>query len=495
MMPEEIFNHQVWNILQSIKEESFTPDENGIFFYDITKTIIAPGENSPIQEKKIAIVHKLAREEKVVVIKKEILPDWRGTKSGFFLKLIQPKFEEIYKKFQKACDLQTYLNNFQEEGFKNLKNGKNIDQDFPKFSQIEQAEQIVRFSSNRIPEYALEELYKDEVQLISKLLGICNDQTKSVILKYPADLSNSDPDKAGFNNLATLQTLYMQHSVFKSFSEPLPKRVSRGDEIEAQIDFLKLKSYAEILHDEVESWKGNAFGIEEQKRRILEKLQGRFKKNPQEQYEYSEWLLGSYTPIGEDYPLGHSFSMPDLNRTDIRYQFMRAMRELEKDGHFNIVDVKIDFSATPQPTEASLYAHKWSLGERSLKFIPAKHCKVTIQPTTINSIIKSKIIPLPDDVEWKSEEEKYVLFFRDGRNLKFVNINKPTAKYFKLLMEYHGVEVKHKKTMECIENVTKDQIENLIKALRTKIKNAKLSSRISFTTDFKAGYTLHISKK
>ncbi len=78
MTPEEIINKQTWEILQAIKEESLAPEEDGTFFYDTTRTVIAAGENSPTQERKWAIIRKLAREEKAIEIIKELVPDWRG---------------------------------------------------------------------------------------------------------------------------------------------------------------------------------------------------------------------------------------------------------------------------------------------------------------------------------------------------------------------------------------------------------------------------------
>lgn len=81
MTPEEIINKQIWEILQNIKEESLAPEEDGTFFYDTTITIIGVG-NSLTRERKWAIIHKLAR-EKVVEIIREINPDWRITESEY----------------------------------------------------------------------------------------------------------------------------------------------------------------------------------------------------------------------------------------------------------------------------------------------------------------------------------------------------------------------------------------------------------------------------
>lgn len=129
MTPEEIINKQTWEILQDIKEESLAPEEDGTFFYDTTITVIAAGENSPTREREWRIVRKLAREEKAIEIVKEVLPDWRGTRNGFYLKVLQPQFDKVYNKYEKACDLTTYLNDYQEKAFKG-------DDNLPEFGQI-----------------------------------------------------------------------------------------------------------------------------------------------------------------------------------------------------------------------------------------------------------------------------------------------------------------------------------------------------------------------
>ena len=102
-------------------------------------------------------------------------------------------------------------------------------------------------------------------------------------------------------------------------------------------------------------------------------------------------------------------------------------------------------------------------------------------------------VSLPNDIEWKPGENKNLLSFKDGLNLKFINPEKSTAKYFKLLIENHGREIKHNEVQKYIENITKDQIENLVKALRKKVVNAKLSKRIKITTNYEGGYTLLIT--
>ncbi len=129
MTPEERVNQEIWWVLQRIKEENLVAGDGNTFFYDTTSSLIAPGVPNRGRERKI-IQNKLAQEEKAIKIIKEIEPSWTGGKNGFYLKVLQPKFDEVYKKYQKACDLQSYLNNYQQKVFKEEKK-------LPKFSQVE----------------------------------------------------------------------------------------------------------------------------------------------------------------------------------------------------------------------------------------------------------------------------------------------------------------------------------------------------------------------
>lgn len=250
-------------------------------------------------------------------------------------------------------------------------------------------------SLSSIADRGMEEFYEDEIQLVNKLLQICNEKTKSVVLMHPAYVANSNPDKAGFDRIETLKDLQKKYKVFRSFDPPLGKTLHRTQILKAKIDFAKLCERAESLHDEVESWKGNVYGIEEQKRRVLGKLREFIRKSPhqnQEPYIYSERVLGVYTPSNDRLPMGSSLSNPDPNRSDIRYQYMRTMRELEKDGHIEILGVEFEFDAVPRPTDESVRLKRESLGERSLDFYPAKHCHVTFRLIEQKSDSEAKII-------------------------------------------------------------------------------------------------------
>src|SRR3989344_6981545 len=99
MTPEQTINLEIFDVLQDIKEESLVPEKNGSFFYDTTRTVIAAGSPNPTQERKWAVVHKFAREKALKIIK-EIEPSWTGGRNGFYLKVLQPKFDQVYKHYQ-----------------------------------------------------------------------------------------------------------------------------------------------------------------------------------------------------------------------------------------------------------------------------------------------------------------------------------------------------------------------------------------------------------
>lgn len=99
MTPEETVNLEIWEVLQDLKEESLLPDNEGQFFYDTTRTVIAAGEVNLTRERKWAIVKKLVREEVIEIIR-AIAPAWQATRNGLYLKVLQPKFDEVYSYYQ-----------------------------------------------------------------------------------------------------------------------------------------------------------------------------------------------------------------------------------------------------------------------------------------------------------------------------------------------------------------------------------------------------------
>lgn len=324
-----------------------------------------------------------------------------------------------------------------------------------------------------IADHRMEEFYEDQIRLISKLLQICNERTESVVLLYPADIAESDPDKAGFDFLETLQILHDKYHVFSKFAKPLPKELSHSLIVKAQVDFSRLKARAESLHDEVETWNGKVYGIEQQKKYILGRLTDYIRKSPHddnEPYEYSERILGTYTPVNERRPLGTSLLNPDPNRIDIKYQFMRTMRELEKDGYLEILDIDFDFDAKPEPTSASQDAHKWSLGERSLEFYSAKHCHVKLKPKHLDS----SLVKENPELQWNGLR----LNVNTGRGeynnkMHVFKLSKPHFKVLRTLLEANGKPVTYDQFFIAVDETLKDDAKNGKNFIRQKIRDIR----------------------
>lgn len=55
----------------------------------------------------------------------------------FKIEIIQPKFDEIYSKFQNACDINAWANTGQDKMVQNLQAGKDINENVPKFLEVE----------------------------------------------------------------------------------------------------------------------------------------------------------------------------------------------------------------------------------------------------------------------------------------------------------------------------------------------------------------------
>lgn len=126
MTPEEKFNQEVWWVLQKIKGQILATVTGKPIRYEVVK-LIASGIPSQTQQKDI--IHKLQEWEAVKIVY-ETDPSGGGVSRYLFdLKILDLKFDQVYKKYQKACDLTSYLNDYQERMLK----GDNL----PEFSQIE----------------------------------------------------------------------------------------------------------------------------------------------------------------------------------------------------------------------------------------------------------------------------------------------------------------------------------------------------------------------
>src|SRR3989338_2484940 len=55
----------------------------------------------------------------------------------FRIEIIQPQFDEIYTKFQNACDINSWANTGQDKMLQNLQAGKDINENVSEFLEVE----------------------------------------------------------------------------------------------------------------------------------------------------------------------------------------------------------------------------------------------------------------------------------------------------------------------------------------------------------------------
>lgn len=154
MTPEQTVNLEIFDVLQHIKEESLVPEKNGSFFYDTTRTVIAAGSPNPTQERKWSVVRKFAREKALKIIK-EIEPSWTGGRNGFYLKIIQPKFDQVYNHYQtltgkddeslETIDIPERKSSYAESNISNIPVKIVIADLKSKYQEIEQEKNNVQF--------------------------------------------------------------------------------------------------------------------------------------------------------------------------------------------------------------------------------------------------------------------------------------------------------------------------------------------------------------
>ena len=109
MSAEEKFNQEVWAVLNKIKKRYFYSKSNGDIDYRIYHPPV-PDENMPLGTDELKIINKL-QEWKAAKIKapKERMTDaevsvgraMNKTQIIIYLEILQPKFNEIYSKYQK----------------------------------------------------------------------------------------------------------------------------------------------------------------------------------------------------------------------------------------------------------------------------------------------------------------------------------------------------------------------------------------------------------
>jgi hypothetical protein len=119
--------------------------------------------------------------------------------------------------------------------------------------------------------------------------------------------------------------------------------------------------------------------------------------------------------------------------------------------------------------------------------------KVKEKIKALNTISQMPPKPLPKGVDWIVTKKQFVLMFSDGKKLEFNNIKEPSAKYFKILVENHGLPVEHKIAREFLGIKRNEKIRNLVKTLKQKIQHHSLTSRIKISTEYKSAYILTLA--
>ncbi|MGI0059417.1 MAG: hypothetical protein ACREBJ_06575, partial [Nitrosotalea sp.] len=95
MSPEERFNQQVWEILQSIKEETLATVEGSPVKYRVPNFV---GVGIIPQDRRIKILHKL-EELKAITIHRNEEGKRIGSSDVYYFFINQPKFDEIYLQY------------------------------------------------------------------------------------------------------------------------------------------------------------------------------------------------------------------------------------------------------------------------------------------------------------------------------------------------------------------------------------------------------------
>ena len=128
MTPEERYNQQVWEILQDIKEELLVTVSGKPVEFRVPDVI---GGGIIPKDRQINILYKL-EEENALTIHKNAEGVKIGTLNIFYLFIDPANFNIVYEKYQRACNLNSYL----DEYGKSLYKGEKIP---PSFSVVEKS--------------------------------------------------------------------------------------------------------------------------------------------------------------------------------------------------------------------------------------------------------------------------------------------------------------------------------------------------------------------
>lgn len=103
MEPEERFNINVLYVLKQIKERLLHAGEGGNVWYSVNYDVIVASDKVPSSEDAVSILKRLQEWEAIKIRLKE--PSGGNDHiEKFLLKILQPKFDEIYQEYQIKVD-------------------------------------------------------------------------------------------------------------------------------------------------------------------------------------------------------------------------------------------------------------------------------------------------------------------------------------------------------------------------------------------------------
>ncbi len=105
MEPEEKFNKNVLYVLKQIKERLLHAGKGGNTWYSVNYNIIVASDRVPSVEDEVSILKRL-QEWGAIVIRLQEFPAGENYTEKFLLKILQPKFDEIYQEYNNKTDNQ-----------------------------------------------------------------------------------------------------------------------------------------------------------------------------------------------------------------------------------------------------------------------------------------------------------------------------------------------------------------------------------------------------
>ena len=134
MTPEEKFNRDVWWVLQQLEYLRISSRKGGNTTFIITVRPIIGDDTLPPQNQENVLL-KAEEWGAIKITDQEVRQDTYGKDFIYTLEFRQPKFNELYKKYRNACDINSYANVCQDIDVNNLTEHKN--QRLPEFYHVE----------------------------------------------------------------------------------------------------------------------------------------------------------------------------------------------------------------------------------------------------------------------------------------------------------------------------------------------------------------------